>query len=72
NKLYKAFKEKIQAHSLQEKLENLFSLKPFIDEFFDKVMINAKDEKLKNNRQALIYEIYEEFLKIADLKELSL
>lgn len=35
-------------------------------------MINAKDEKLKNNRQALIYEIYEEFLKIADLKELSL
>lgn len=72
NKLYKAFREKIQAHSLQEKLENLFSLKPFIDEFFDKVMINAEDEKLKNNRQALIYEIYEEFLKIADLKELSL
>ncbi|EGB9159616.1 glycine--tRNA ligase subunit beta [Campylobacter coli] len=72
NKLYKVFKEKIQAHSLQEKLENLFSLKPFIDEFFDKVMINAEDEKLKNNRQALVYEIYAEFLKIADLKELSL
>ena len=72
NKLYKAFQEKIKADSLQEKLENLFTLKPFIDEFFNQVMINAEDEKLKNNRQALVYEIYAEFLKIADLKELSL
>ncbi|MEQ4345812.1 glycine--tRNA ligase subunit beta [Campylobacter jejuni] len=72
SKLYKAFKEKTKANSLQEKLENLFALKPFIDEFFNQVMINAEDEKLKNNRQALVYEIYAEFLKIADLKELSL
>ncbi|MBM0636644.1 glycine--tRNA ligase subunit beta [Campylobacter sp. VicNov18] len=72
NKLYEAFKEKLQTHSLEEKLENLFALKPFIDEFFDKVMINDQNEKLKNNRQALVYRIYQEFLKIADLKELSL
>lgn len=72
SKLYKAFKEKIKTPCLEEKLENLFALKPFIDEFFDKVMINANDEKLKNNRQALVYEIYAEFLKIADIKELSL
>ncbi|HEG8106379.1 TPA: glycine--tRNA ligase subunit beta, partial [Campylobacter jejuni] len=72
SKLYKAFQEKTKANSLQEKLENLFALKPFIDEFFNQVMINAEDEKLKNNRQALVYEIYAEFLKIADLKELSL
>ncbi len=71
-KLFKAFKEKMQANSIQEKLENLFALKPLIDDFFEKVMINAKDEKLKNNRQALVYGIYEEFLKIADFKELSL
>ena len=70
--LYKEFKEKNKALNIEEKLEKLFSLKPFIDEFFNSVMINVDDEKLKNNRQALVYEIYAEFLKIADLKELSL
>ncbi|AXP08295.1 glycine--tRNA ligase subunit beta [Campylobacter hepaticus] len=71
-KLYEAFKEKIHASSLEAKLENLFALKPFIDDFFDKVMINDENEKLKNNRQALVCQIYKEFLNIADLKELSL
>lgn len=53
-------------------LKNLFALKPQIDLFFDKVMINDKNEFIKNNRQALVYEIYKEFLQIADIKEISL
>ncbi|MCH5335848.1 MAG: glycine--tRNA ligase subunit beta [Campylobacter sp.] len=72
NKLYEEFKKSLNAQNLKIKLNNLFALKPFIDEFFDKVMINVEDEKLRNNRQALIFSIYEEFLKIADIKEVSL
>ncbi|EAI0665612.1 glycine--tRNA ligase subunit beta, partial [Campylobacter upsaliensis] len=67
-----AFKESLKVQNLKQKLESLFALKPFIDEFFENVMINSENEKLKNNRQALIFAIYNEFLKIADIKELSL
>ncbi|MGH2326785.1 glycine--tRNA ligase subunit beta [Campylobacter taeniopygiae] len=71
-KLYAAFKESLKALTIEEKLNKLFALKPEIDAFFEAVMINDKDEKLKNNRQALVFNIYQEFLKIADIKELSL
>ncbi|EAI5560001.1 glycine--tRNA ligase subunit beta [Campylobacter lari] len=70
--LYQAFMQcKVKENNTQELLESLFALKPQIDAFFDKVMINDKDENIKNNRQALVCAIYREFLKIADIKELS-
>ncbi|EAI3914292.1 glycine--tRNA ligase subunit beta [Campylobacter lari] len=70
--LYQAFMQcKTKENNTQELLESLFALKPQIDAFFDKVMINDKDENIKNNRQALVCAIYREFLKIADIKELS-
>ena len=53
-------------------LQALFDLKPQIDDFFEKVMINAENEKIKSNRQALVYSIYKAFLQIADIKEISL
>ncbi|MBK1973908.1 glycine--tRNA ligase subunit beta [Campylobacter sp. TTU-622] len=71
-KLYEAFLNTLNFNDIEEKLTSLFALKPFIDNFFDKVMINVDDEKIKNNRQVLIYQIYNEFLKIADIKEVSL
>lgn len=71
--LYNAFIEcKKDKTGIEAHLENLFTLKTHIDAFFDKVMINDKDEIIKNNRQALIGIIYKEFLNIADIKELSL
>ena len=57
---------------LKSHLQNLFALKPQIDTFFEDVIINAKDELIKNNRLALLGAIYREFLKIADIKEISL
>lgn len=57
---------------LKSHLQNLFALKPQIDTFFDEVIINAKDKLIKNNRLALLGAIYCEFLKIADIKEISL
>ena len=55
----------------ESKLDALFALKPFIDDFFDNVMVNVKDEKIKTNRQNLIASIYQEFKAIADIKEIS-
>ncbi|QKG29104.1 glycine--tRNA ligase subunit beta [Campylobacter sp. RM16187] len=56
----------------KERLYDLFALKSVIDSFFDKVMINVDDAKIRSNRIALIGQIYKEFLKIADIKEISL
>ena len=45
----------------EEKLDALFGLKPQIDNFFDNVMVNVDDLKVKTNRQNLIATIYKEF-----------
>lgn len=69
--LYKAFKNVDLNANVSEVLAALFALKPQIDAFFDKVMINVEDAAIKNNRQALVYGIYSAFLQIADIKEVS-
>ncbi len=56
----------------EEHLSALFSLKVVIDNFFDNVLVNDKDEKIKNNRKNLIAHIYKEFLSIADIKEITI
>ncbi len=71
--LYKAFK-KVQATSFEtyeQKLDALFALKPYIDNFFDNVMVNVDDNKIKTNRVNLVASIYQEFKKIADIKEIT-
>jgi len=71
--LYKRYKE-ITAksyESYEEELDALFSLKPELDSFFENVMVNAEDEKIKNNRKALVASIYKSILNIADIKEVS-
>ncbi|MRI58818.1 MAG: glycine--tRNA ligase subunit beta [Epsilonproteobacteria bacterium] len=55
----------------EAKLSALFGLKSDIDRFFDHVLVNAEDERLRRNRKNLIASIYNEFKKIADIKEIS-
>ncbi len=71
NSYYKLVNEK-EYYSFEEKLEALFGLKPQIDNFFDKVMVNDKNEAIKQNRKALIANIYKSFKAIADIKEISI
>ncbi len=72
-KLYEAFKEvnEKKYENYLERLDNLFSLKPVIDQFFDHVMVNVEDEKIRQNRKNLIASIYKAFKEIADIKEIS-
>ncbi|MFT8029359.1 DALR anticodon-binding domain-containing protein, partial [Salmonella enterica subsp. enterica serovar Enteritidis] len=46
-------------------LQELVALRKDIDNFFEKVLVMDKDEKIKNNRIALLSVIYEQFIKIA-------
>ena len=72
--LYNAY-TKVTAKSYDDyetHLEALFSLKPELDTFFDKVMVNAEDEKIKTNRKNLVSSVYKSFKTIADIKEISI
>ncbi len=73
-RLYEAFLEKEAAHynTYSEKLHALFALKPQIDDFFDHVMVNVEDARLRTNRKNLIASIYKAFRDIAELKEVTL
>jgi len=55
-----------------EQLDALFSLKPQLDNFFDNVFVNHKDENIKNNRKNLIATVYNSFKTIADIKEITI
>ena len=57
--------------NFEERLENLFSLKSDIDNFFDNVMVNVDDINIKTNRKNLIASIYKTFKEIADIKEIT-
>ena len=51
-------------------LTSLASLRDDVDNFFDGVMVMADDENLKNNRLALLNQLRNLFLNIADLSRL--
>ena len=51
-------------------LEQIAALRPHVDLFFDKVMVMAEDQAVRDNRLALIGEVLSEFSKIADFSEL--
>ncbi|MCW8195557.1 glycine--tRNA ligase subunit beta [Proteobacteria bacterium 005FR1] len=54
-----------------EGLEALASLREMVDSFFDHVMVMTDDEALRNNRLALLKQLRELFLQVADISLLS-
>ena len=57
--------------SYGEILQSLSSLRTNIDAFFDNVMVMAEDDKVRNNRLALLSKLREAFLFTADISLLS-
>jgi len=72
--LYKAYNKVVakEYEDYETHFEALFSLKPELDTFFDKVMVNAEDENIKNNRKHLVSSVYKTFKSVADIKEISI
>lgn len=55
----------------QTALSRLADLRESVDSFFDNVMVNAEDEKLRQNRLALLKNLRDLFFKVADISLLQ-
>ncbi|WP_027670571.1 glycine--tRNA ligase subunit beta [Rheinheimera baltica] len=60
-----------EQHSYAEGLAHLAAMRDVIDTFFDKVMVNADDVAVRANRQALLKQLRELFLQVADISVLQ-
>lgn len=72
--LYVAF-EKVRASAqataiYREKLEQIATLRPHVDLFFDKILVNDPDPAIRENRLALLNSLLTEFSTIADFSEI--
>ncbi|MSV35237.1 MAG: glycine--tRNA ligase subunit beta [Bryobacterales bacterium] len=54
----------------QEALARIATLRPPVDTFFDKVLVNAKVERVRDNRLTLLHNLLTEFSTIADFSEI--
>ncbi|MBV8807791.1 MAG: glycine--tRNA ligase subunit beta [Acidobacteriaceae bacterium] len=56
--------------SYRENLASIASLRPQVDLFFDKILVNDPDPAIRQNRLALLYSLLTEFSTIADFSEI--
>jgi glycyl-tRNA synthetase beta chain len=56
--------------SYTDALAAIASLRPAVDKFFDKVLVNAPDERVRHNRLTLLSSLLSEFSTIADFSEI--
>lgn len=63
--LYDAFSEKDFSN-----LEGIAQLRPVVDRFFDRIMVNVPDEKIRANRLTLLHNLLAKFSTIADFSEI--
>ena len=72
--LYKAYLDKRIAlgaeSTYSHKLRVIASLRPAIDLFFDKILVNAPDPAIRKNRLTLLAGMLHEFSTIADFSEI--
>lgn len=62
---------KDKEHNYEKPLKLLVKVIPEIDAFFDKVMVNDEDEKVRGNRRAMLNRIYRYFGAVADFPKLQ-
>jgi len=71
--LYKEFqnvRSRVANQPYGPALESIASLRPKVDLFFDKVLVNAPDAKIRQNRLTLLHTLLAEFSTIADFSEI--
>jgi glycyl-tRNA synthetase beta chain len=51
-------------------LEDVAELRPHVDLFFDKIMVNAPDPKIRENRLSMLSDMLRKFSSIADFSEI--
>ena len=63
-------KDAVRGSVYRSDLETIAALRPQVDLFFDKVLVNAKDEAVRRNRLTLLKNLLTEFSTIADFSEI--
>jgi len=70
DELRETVSEQIAGRDYVSAISELSSIREAVDTFFDDVMVMADDEAVKNNRLALLNQIYQLFLQVADISRL--
>jgi glycyl-tRNA synthetase beta chain len=70
NDLGPAVKALQEERRYQEALEKIATLRPYVDAFFEKVMVLTDDVPVRENRLSLVTKIYFQFSSIADFSEI--
>ena len=60
----------ILTQTYSQALESIAALRPKVDLFFDKVLVNAPDDRVRQNRLTLLHSLLAEFSTIADFSEI--
>ena len=63
--------QQLAAGNFADALRALAPLKLPVDQFFDDVMVNVDDEKLRANRLALLAQLRQQMNRVADLSLLA-
>jgi glycyl-tRNA synthetase beta chain len=71
NRLVPQADEEFKQGDYSASLQTLAALRDLIDEFFDKVLVNAENPALRANRLVLLDRLYSAMNKVADLSRLS-
>ncbi len=61
----------LEEKEYKKALSKLLELKPYVDEFFDNVMVMVKEENIKNNRLSLLKKINDLFKKLSDFTKIN-
>jgi glycyl-tRNA synthetase beta chain len=63
-------KAALESFAYPAAIANLIAFGAYIDSFFDAVLVNCEDERLRANRHALLNEVRSEFLRMADISRI--
>ncbi|NHA91461.1 glycine--tRNA ligase subunit beta [Helicobacter pylori] len=58
--------------SLDSKIEAYFSLHAPLEEYFKSVLVMDKDIEIQKNRKNFLWDVYQSFLEIGDIKEIAI
>jgi glycyl-tRNA synthetase beta chain len=67
---FQVLRDQVSSDDYKSALEAIASIRPQVDHFFDKVMVNAPDEAVRANRLTLLSSLLVEFSTIADFSEI--
>ncbi|HET8547696.1 MAG TPA: glycine--tRNA ligase subunit beta [Bryobacteraceae bacterium] len=67
---YRKVQRAIDGVDYKSSLATIASLRPQVDTFFDKVLVNAPDPEIRRNRLTLLSNLLTEFSEIADFSEI--